>query len=363
MDLKSHGFFSHFPASQGAQLVRIAKLVRVPSGAVLFEEGEAPDAIYLVLTGRVALKKRVAGGSQQTIAYAGPDDYFGELGVLDGSGRSLSAVAQGPVLLARLAQKPFLNVLSKSPWHSLLRLFSHISENLRATNERYVTEVVRKEKLTLIGEMANGMIHDFRSPFTAINLAVEMLAKKHRDPATQDLCRVVLRQIHRLGGMVEEVLEFARGDTRLVKRPVPLDELFTHLAELNASNLRPTRTRLTIRPSPVVVPLDFDRFTRVLQNLLTNALEAIGPTRRGRITLAATSGHGACDITVHDTGPGVPEEVRDTLFEPFVTYGKRGGTGLGLAIAKSIVEAHSGAIGYTSSRAGTTFHLNLPLAS
>jgi len=363
MDLRSHRFFSHFPAPQGAQLVRACKLVRVPSAAVLFEEDDPPDAIYLVLTGRVALRKRVGGGAQLTIAYAGPDDYFGELGVLDGSGRSLTAVAQGPGLLARLPQKPFLKVLSQSPWHTLLRLFSHISENLRATNQRFVTEVVRKEKITLIGEMANSMIHDFRNPFTSIRLAVEMIGKNHRDAGTQDLCRVVMRQLSRLSGMVEEVLEFARGDTRLVKRPVQLDELFAHLAELNADTLRPTRTQLVLRPAPMIVPLDFDRFTRVLQNLFTNALEAIGPSRRGRVTLAASTGHDGCEITVRDTGRGIPSEIRDTAFEPFVSHGKSGGTGLGLAIARSIVEAHGGTIGFTTARTGTTFHIHLPLAS
>jgi signal transduction histidine kinase len=362
MELRSHRFFSHFPAPQGAQLARACKFVRVPGNTVLFEEGDRPDAIYLVLTGRITLRKRVDGGAQQTIAHAGPDDYFGELGVLDGSGRSLTAVAQGPVLLARLPQKPFLKVLSQSPWDTLLRLLSHISENLRATNERFVTEIVRKEKITLIGEMANGMIHDFKSPFTSIRLAVEMIDKKHRDATTQDMCRVVMRQLGRLSGMVEEVLEFARGDTRLVRRSVSLDELFAHLVDLNADTLRATRTRLVLRPASMVVTIDFDRFTRVLQNLLTNALEAIGPTARGRITLTGTAGPTGCEITMHDNGPGVPVEIRDTAFEPFVSHGKSGGTGLGLAIARSIVEAHGGTIGFTTGKRGTMFHIHLPPA-
>ncbi|MDD3180947.1 MAG: ATP-binding protein [Opitutaceae bacterium] len=363
MELRSHRFFSHFPSPQGAQLVRICKLMRIPGGTMLFEEDDKPDAIYLVLTGRVALTKRVAGGHQQTIAYAGPDDYFGELGVLDGSGRSLSAMTQGPVLLARVPQKPFIQILSKSPWHTLLRLFSHISENLRATNERFVTEVVRKEKITLIGEMANGMIHDFRNPFTSIRLAVEMMAKKHRDADTQNLCRVVMRQLTRLSGMVEEVLEFARGDTRLVRRAVPLNKLFAHLSELNTDNLQTTHTRLVIRPTPLVVPLDFDRFTRVLQNLLYNSLEAIGPTRRGRIVIAAKPVHGGCIIKVQDNGPGIPEEIQDSAFEPFVSHGKPGGTGLGLAIARSLVETHGGTISFTCTKAGTTFHIHLPCST
>jgi len=362
MDLASHRFFNHFPDALGARLARLAKPRRRAAKAVIFNEGDASDAIYLVLSGRIALVKRVPGGYTQIIAHKGPDDYFGELGVLDGSGRSTGAVADGPVVLARITKADFLKILSQSPWHSVLRLFNHVSENLRATNERYVTEVVRKEKITLIGEMANGMIHDFKSPFTTIRLAVDMISTKHADEPTQQLCRTVLRQIHRLGGMVEEVLEFAKGDAQLNLQPIRLEALFAAVAEHAGDALQHTRTRLEARPTPLVVPLDFDRFLRVLQNLVTNASEAIGAERRGRITLSATrrGEHGI--ITVEDDGPGIPSPIRDTLFEPFVSHGKRGGTGLGLAVAKSVVEAHGGTISYRDSpRRGTTFVIRLPL--
>ena len=86
MDLLSHHFLSHFPAVRGAELAKAARSVRFPDQAVIFEEGAPSDAIYLILTGRVLLTKRNAGGGQQSIARLGPDNYFGELGVLDGSG-------------------------------------------------------------------------------------------------------------------------------------------------------------------------------------------------------------------------------------------------------------------------------------
>lgn len=363
MDFRAHRFLSHFPAARGAELARAARSIRFPDGAVIFEEDSASDAIYLVLTGRVLLSKRRTGGGQQTIVRLGPDDYFGELGVLDGSGRSTRAVADGPVMLARIPQKPFLKALSHSPWHTVLRLFNHISENLRATNERYVNEVMRQEKVALIGEMANGMIHDFKGPFTTIRLAVELLATKHRDTATLDLCDTVTRQIQRLGGMVEEVLEFARGEANLTKRRVRLQHLFDHVTEVGADTLRPTRVKLVVRPTLLVAPLDFDRIARVLQNLTTNASEAIGSKRGGRIVLAAARRRGQCEITVADNGPGIPRVIRHTLFEPFVTHGKRGGTGLGLAIAKSVIDAHGGTISHRTSSRGTTFVVRLPLAS
>ena len=361
MDLRAHSFLSHFPAARGAELARSARQVRFPDGAMIFEEDDPSDAIYLILTGRILLSKRAYGIRQQTIARLGPDDYFGELGVLDGSGRSTRAVAIGPVVIARIPQKPFLKVLSQSPWHSVLRLFNHISKNLRDTNERYVTEVMRKEKITLIGEMANGMIHDFKGPFTTIGLAVELLATQHRDTATQDLCHVVTRQVQRLGGMVEEVLEFARGETNVNLRPVRLQALFEHVVEASTDHLHQARTKIVVKTTSLVASLDFARLARVLQNLITNSIEAIGPHSVGRITFAAAHRRGQCEITVTDDGPGIPRMIRDNLFEPFVTHGKLGGTGLGLAIVKSVVDAHGGTISYRSSARGTTFVIRLPL--
>ncbi len=361
-DIRSHRFSSHFPVAQGIKLARHVRPVRFPHRAVIFEEGSDSDCIYLVFSGRVALTKKSPGGAPQIIAYKGPDDYFGELGVLDGSVRSTSAIADGPVQLGRLPQKPFLQLLSESSWHTVLRLFSQISENLRATNERYVSEVVRKEKITLVGEMANSMVHDFRGPFSTIKLATELIAKRNRTPQNQDLCAMILRQVDRLGGMVEEVLDFARGETRLKIKPSRLQDTLLQLQENNLEVLARAGVSLHVKPSQLTLPLDADRFQRVLQNLLTNAREALARQKGGRIVVSVRREGRQCVITVADNGPGIPKDIRAVVFEPFISQGKTNGTGLGLAIAKSVVEAHRGSIDFSTSRKGTTFTIQLPLA-
>ncbi len=360
-DIRAHRFISHFPATQGAKLSSHVRPVRFHHKAVIFEEGSQSDCIYLVLTGRVALTKKSPGGAAQTIAYKGPDDYFGELGVLDGSVRSTTAVADGPVQLGRLPQKPFLQLLSETSWHTVLRLFSQVSENLRATNERYVSEVMRKEKITLVGEMANSMIHDFRAPFSTIKLATELIAKRNRTPQNQELCAMILRQVDRLGGMVEEVLDFARGETRLKIKLSPLQESLLLLQENNLEVLARAGISLRVKPGRITLPLDADRFQRVLQNLVTNSHEALARQKGGRIVVSARHEGRQCVITVADNGPGIPKDIRRSVFEPFVSQGKVNGTGLGLAIAKTVVEAHRGSIDFTTSRKGTTFTVTLPL--
>lgn len=363
MDVRSHRFICHFPAQQGIKLAKAVRLVRFPHEAVIFQEGSVSDCVYLVLHGRVALTKKNPGGTPQIIAYKGPDDYFGELGVLDGSTRSTAAIADGPVQLGRLAQKPILQLLAQSSWHTVLRLFSHISADLRATNARFVSEVVRKEKITLVGEMANSMVHDFRGPFSTIKLVTELIAKHDRKPKTQELCAIILRQVSRLSGMVEEVLDFARGETRLRLKVAPLAGVFSQLQEDNIVPFGRAGVKLRIQPTNLQLPLDPDRLLRVLQNLVTNGREAIGQKPGGVITVAARRVKHQCCILVTDNGPGVPREVRSTLFEPFVSHGKTGGTGLGLAIAKAVIEAHHGAIDFKSTRAGTTFTIQLPLVT
>ena len=360
-DIRTHRFVSHFPAAQGAKLAAQVRLMRFPHKAVIFEEGSQSDCVYLVFTGRVALTKKSPGGAAQTIAYKGPDDYFGELGVLDGSVRSTTAVADGPVLLGRLLQKPFLQLVSESSWHTVLRLFSQVSENLRATNERYVSEVVRKEKITLVGEMANSMIHDFRAPFSTIKLATELIAKRNRTPQNQELCAMILRQVDRLGGMVEEVLDFARGETRLKIKLAPLQDSLELLQENNLEVLARAGISLRVKPVRLTLPLDADRFQRVIQNLVSNSHEALARLKGGRIVVSARREGRQCILTVADNGPGIPKEIRRTVFEPFVSQGKVNGTGLGLAIAKAVIEAHGGSIDFTTSRKGTTFTVQLPL--
>lgn len=361
--LGTHRFIRHFPAALQARLRKHIRLVRFPNKAVIFPEGGTSNCIYLVVRGRVILTKKSAAGVAHFIADQGPDDYFGELGVLDGSPRSATAIADGPVLLGRLTRKSFVEILSECTWQPVVGIFSHVSEELRATNDRYVGEVVRKEKITLIGEMANQMVHDFRAPFSTIKLATELMAKRSPAPETQALCGMVLRQVERLGGMVEEVLDFARGETHLRVKPVSLQDTFLQLQENALEILARAGIKLQVRPTTLVLPLDTDRFLRVLWNLLANARDVLAPRQNGIITVAARRRARNAVITVSDNGPGIPVGIRGALFEPFVSQGKPNGTGLGLAIAKRILLSHHGDIVLRESTpAGTTMRITLPLA-
>jgi signal transduction histidine kinase len=105
--------------------------------------------------------------------------------------------------------------------------------------------------------------------------------------------------------------------------------------------------------------VDEARLTRCLANIIKNAKEALGD--EGTITIQLHEAGSELQVSISDTGPGIPEAIRSRIFEPFVTYGKKHGTGLGMAIAKSTVDAHGGRIWLESELGkGTTFHVVLP---
>src|ERR1044071_883774 len=361
MELSGHQFFSFFESGVAKGLRNGATVLEVPAQTVVFEEGQQSDCLYLVLSGRVELCKRADTGQYLPIAQAGENDFFGELGVLDGSSRSARARTVEPTLLARLERKPVLTVLRETSGKTVIDLFNRTVRHLRSTDERYVAAVVRKEKLTLLGEMARAIIHDLRNPCHGISMASLLIRNLHSDEKTDRCCQIIQNQVDRMISMVEELLEFSRGTYQLKRQPMTLTALFERFAFLNRDYLEQNRVRLELLPADVRVNADANKMLRVLQNLVHNAAEALNE-EEGRVTISGRSlDDGAVEICVRDSGPGIPDDIRGRLFEPFVSSGKKGGTGLGLAIATSIVEAPGGRIHCESkSGQGAAFFLRLP---
>lgn len=361
MDLKSHRFICYFEPEQAAQLCKLAALENFPDGAVIFEEGEIPDFLYLVLSGQVTFSKRTGPERYQTVAVAWENDFFGEFGVLDGQPRSARAVAFKEATLAKIPRDKLMEILQEAKGSVVLNLFGYITQHLRATTEHYVNQVVHKEKMALVGEMVNTIMHDFRSPFTGIQLASSMLRDVHPDEETAEWCDLIQMQSQRMLAMADEVLEFARGTAVLTKEPVNLERLLQRFEKLNRVYFDSAYVHFSTQVENAEVLADENKLLRVLQNLINNAVEAFDG-RGGRVELAVRAVADWAEIKISDSGPGIPEAIWERLFDPFVTHGKRGGTGLGTAIAKSIIDAHGGKISFHSqSGKGTTFYIRLPL--
>lgn len=362
VSLEEHPLFTVLSFRAKEKILAAAKEKSYPEGATVFVEGAPPDAMYLVLSGEISLVKQ-AEGRNEIIARVKPADYFGEVGVLDGSGRSTGAVASRETRLVEIPAEPFVEVLRKEPADVCLVIFSRVLERLREINQRYMEERLRKERLHLLGEMADSIVHDLRSPITGIQLAADLITTQHEDPNTARWCRVISQQSNRMVTMVHELLDYSRGETDLKKEIISVKHLLEEFDFLHADFLRRAQVEFVCQGIEDSVEVDVSRFLRVLENLVTNAVEA-NTAKGARVEIrSGVTPDRRVEILVKDNGPGIPEAIRETLFEPFVTHGKRKGIGLGMAISRKVVEAHGGKISFiTSPDQGTTFLIHLPLA-
>jgi len=209
--------------------------------------------------------------------------------------------------------------------------------------------------------MANSIIHDLKNPMTAIRSCADLIEFRSSDPGIAEFTRLINKSVDKMLDMTQELLDFARGESSLQPTRIPAGAVLTEIAgELR--HLVPEKVHL-VREGDcgAEIMVDCGCFARVLMNLVKNAVEAM--PHGGILRLALREHGGRVLFQVIDTGIGISDDLLPRLFEPFVTHGKSKGTGLGLAIAKSVVEAHRGAISVRSTPgAGTAFEISLPPA-
>lgn len=333
-------------------------------GDVIFREGDPAECLYLIESGTVRISKIGRGERQETLAYIEAGDFFGEMGLYRGqSTRAARATAVDDVSLGMLDRAAFESLLEVAPGVLVTNLLTVSVERLRDTDSRFIREMLENERLSLIGSMLSSIVHDIRGPLSVILGAADLLSMEGMTPDKREkYSGMVRRSVDRISNMVQEVLDYSKGMTRLNLEAIRPAELIDELNEEVMSHL--TASGIEVRISvdyDEPVTLDRDRFYRVIQNIVKNAAEAmpdggeleVGVQRRDDNLL---------EFRIVDTGVGIPDHILPTIFEPFVTHGKSGGTGLGMAIAKSVVEAHEGSIAVESEPGvGTRFWIRLPL--
>lgn len=242
---------------------------------------------------------------------------------------------------------------------ALLRLVSaNASTAIRLFRSRIERE--QSERLTSIGRLLSGVMHDMRTPLTVISGYVQLMAGAPDAATREDHARLILKQFDALSAMQREVLEFARGERSILLRKVYLTKFFGDIEKQLAQELAGTEVALAMElDDRGIARFDEAKITRVMHNLVRNAAEAMRP-RGGKVTIRAYRDGVDLVVSVSDTGKGIPKEIEGRLFQSFVTSGKRGGTGLGLAIVKKIVDEHGGRIEVESSEKGAKFTIRLP---
>jgi len=223
----------------------------------------------------------------------------------------------------------------------------------------------REERLTTIGRLLSGVIHDLKTPLTVISGYVQLMQHADKRDVREEYAELALKQFGHIGAMQRDVLEFARGEKTVLIRKVYLSKFFGDVREQLQMQLARVGVELVIELADKgVARFDEGKILRVIHNLARNAAEAMGD-KGGKLTIKVTRekdkhGEETLILTFSDTGPGIPKEIEHRLFQSFVTSGKKGGTGLGLAITKRIAEEHGGTVSVHSSSRGATFKMRLP---
>ena len=280
---------------------------------------------------------------------------------------------------AEKASDPRLDDLAQ-----IVEAYSAVTERLQTSHERLQDEVVRlrrelnsanaqvqrSRRLSALGEMAAGIAHEIRNPLAAIQLYAGMaaddlqLAESQADEAALDNVRKIASAVRGMSAIVNDVLSFSRG-TEPDRVEMDASELLDRVIAANGPGIDQAQVHVVRRDldrESLEVYADSGLIQQALLNLVRNAVDAMASIDGTRVlAVDVKRDEVGVVLSVSDTGPGVPKDCIDRIFNPFFTT-RSTGTGLGLAIVHRIADAHGGAIAVhrDPQHGGAVFTLSLP---
>ncbi|HEX7573263.1 MAG TPA: cache domain-containing protein, partial [Bacteroidota bacterium] len=275
--------------------------------------------------------------------------------------------ARGPREIEQLARS--LNTMAKQlaaekreleEWtNTLEKKVNERSEEMKKIN----AQLFRSEKLASLGKLAAGVAHEINNPLTGVLTNSSLLLEDldPEDPRREDV-EVMVNETIRCREIVKRLLDFAK-QTKPQKRLANINGLIENIILLvrNQASFRNITIEKQLDAGIPDVLVDPDQIQQVFVNIILNAAEAM--TKGGKLTIRSSAGRdgGTILVSFADNGPGIPESVREKIFDPFYTT-KEHGTGLGLSISYGIVEQHGGTVSVESVvGAGSTFIIELPV--
>jgi len=227
-------------------------------------------------------------------------------------------------------------------------------------------ELIKKERLAAIGQMASVVGHEIRNPLAVINNSIYFIKTKlstgqEPDPKIAKHIKIIESEIQQANGIINEILTYSR-QRELHPERVKLNHW---LDELLSVYPFPAHIQVDKQLDPVDPPVDIDvvEMQQAVRNLIGNGIEVMPPPKGGKVTIRTRIPEpGWVQIDIGDAGSGIPPDVLDKIFAPFFTTKARG-TGLGLAVVRKVIDRHKGKVDVESQvGVGTTFKLSLPIA-
>lgn len=275
------------------------------------------------------------------------------------AGRIFGLMGSSLVLIVLLVETGAL-------YAQLARSFE-IERDDRARELREVqAELIHVSRLTELGQMVSALAHEVNQPLAAVGSYVRgglRLLRAGDIARADEAMQKASDQVTRASQVIERLRQFVKkddNDRAAVDVRETIEEAVA-LALLGAEG-RKVRLEMGFPPDIPLVFIDKIRVQQVLLNLVRNSVEAMQGCERRELAVRAISNGGAVEVSVTDSGPGLPANVREKLFQPFVTT-KESGMGVGLSICRSIIEAQGGRLWLADSPLGAAFHFTLPVAA
>ncbi|MFN7936322.1 MAG: ATP-binding protein [Bryobacteraceae bacterium] len=219
----------------------------------------------------------------------------------------------------------------------LASTFNKMCESLQAAR----SELIRRERIATIGRLASSIVHDLRNPLAAIYGGSEMLVDTQPTPdQTRRIAENIYRASRRIQELLDDLVRVTRGKTSIEENCS-----LRHLVREALLSMEPAAYAQSVKIDVIIDPslevhVDRPRIEGVFVNLLQNALDVM--PKGGAVRISAEIEGSYAMVEVADTGPGIADEIRSQLFQPFVSHGKKNGLGLGLALARQTLLDHGG---------------------
>jgi signal transduction histidine kinase len=241
----------------------------------------------------------------------------------------------------------------------LAHTFNDMCASIRQARE----ELIRQERISTIGRLSGSIVHDLRNPLAAIYGGAEILVDRDLAPAqVKRLAGNIYHASRRIQQMLQDLVNVSRG-TRGALESCRLREVVAAACDATATAAEAQNVRIVLDvPAEIEVALERSRMERTFVNLLDNALDAM--PGGGEVRISAHLDSDSVRVEVQDTGPGIAPEIRASLFQPFVTLGKKNGLGLGLALSRQAMLDLGGDMWVESEPGrGARFCLRLPYSA
>jgi signal transduction histidine kinase len=359
------------------------------TGETIFREGDPGEEMYIVKKGQLVITKETGGGEEIILGYRGEGELIGEISIISDAPRSASAAAMEPMELFTIGREDFWRILREDVdfqrmvmetlIESLLdadRFLVTATDSERDLFERFsslssehdrIAELMRLRKETI-----HFIVHDLRNPLNLVSMALSLIRATPGYDSEGQMGRFVAMAnggVQRMLALVDALLDVERlegGGVILDLEAVDMNklaqEVLSRIEPMAWSGEVDIELALSGEELPIV-QMDRHRIDRVITNLADNALK-FTPSG-GTITVGIVPIEEGVQVSINDTGPGIPEDQRDRIFDRFTQTEegrKAKGFGLGLAFCRSAVMAHGGQIWVEEgdNGKGTKFVFTLP---